>query len=217
MKTSDVDTKTRILDAAEQAFADLGFGAASLRHIISMAGVNLAAVHYHFGSKQGLIAAVFKRRVDPLNQERLRMLDAIESAAGRTRPPVEKIVEALVAPALRLARDPERGGHVMRLFGRTIAEPSEALQRLLSEQFGGVFQRFVSAFHRALPDLPETVLLWRIHFTIGSMAHVMCDPQKVRHFSQGKCDPQDTETVVRELVTFIAAGMRAQPNRVGRK
>lgn len=216
MKISEADTKTLILDAAEQAFADLGFDAASLRHIISVAGVNLAAVHYHFGSKEGLIAAVFKRRIDPLNEERLRMLDAIEKGTKRSRPSVEKVIEALVAPALRLARDPLTGGHVMRLFGRTIAEPSEWLQKLLSEQFGGVVKRFASAFRRALPELPESVLFWRVHFAIGSMAHVMCDPQKVHVISGGKCDPDDTERVIQELVTFLAAGMRA-PVKSGKK
>lgn len=206
---SDRDTKTVILDAAEHAFADLGFDAASLRHIISVAGVNLAAVHYHFGSKEGLIAAVFSRRLGPLNQERLRLLDSIEATHTKDMP-VERVLEALVGPALRLARDPAKGGPVvMRLFGRTIAEPSEYLQRLLNEQFGDVVKRFAAALHRALPSLPPAVLFWRMVFVIGAMGHLMCDPQKLKEMSKGLCDPEDTEAAIKQLVAFLAAGMQA--------
>jgi len=210
-RLSENDTKTLILDAAEQAFADLGFDAASLRHIISVAGVNLAAVHYHFGSKEALIGAVFQRRIGPLNAERLQLLDATEAAAGKRPPALEKIIEALVGPALRMANDPKMGGSVvMRLFGRTLAEPSEQLQRMLGEQFGKVSQRFTRALHRALPDLPEAVLLWRFHFVIGSMAHVMACPVKLKEVTRGHCDPTDTETVVKQLVAFLSAGLRAK-------
>lgn len=209
-KLSESDTKTLILDAAEQAFADLGFDAASLRHIISVAGVNLAAVHYHFGSKDGLIATVFARRIGPLTQERLDRLAAAETGAGNGVPALEEIVEALIGPALRLARDPAKGGSVvMRLFGRTIAEPTESLQRLLREQFGDTIKRFVAAFRRALPEIPEPVLLWRFQFVIGSMSHVMCDPQNLAKMSGGLCDPHDTDEVMRQLVAFLCAGLRA--------
>ena len=207
---TEPDTKTLILDAAEHAFADLGFDAASLRHIISVAGVNLAAVHYHFGSKEALIAAVFSRRLGPLNQERLRLLDEIEAAHPKDLP-VEKVLEALVGPALRLARDPAKGGPVvMRLFGRTIAEPSEYLQRLLNDQFGDVVKRFTGALHRALPSLPPAVLFWRMVFVIGAMGHLMCDPQKLKEMSKGKCDPENTDEAIKQLVAFLAAGMKAQ-------
>jgi AcrR family transcriptional regulator len=207
-KISEADTKTLILDAAEQAFADLGFDAASLRHIISVAGVNLASIHYHFGSKEALIAAVFQRRIDPLNQERLKRLDAIEKAAGEGPLQVEAVIEALVGPALRLASDPTGRG-LMRLFGRTLAEPSEYLQKLLNEQFGGIMIRFTRAFGRALPHLPRAVLFWRIQFVIGAMGQIMCDPQNLKVVSKGMCDPQDTATVLKEMVAFLSAGMSA--------
>jgi AcrR family transcriptional regulator len=207
---ADTDTKTLLLDAAEQAFANEGFAASSLRGIIAAAGVNLAAVHYHYGSKDALIEAVFRRRIAPLNEERLRRLDEIEAAAGRRPPPLEQVVEALVGPALRLANDPARGGAVcMRLFGRTIAEPSEQLRRMFTEQFAVVLQRFLRALHRALPELPEPVLLWRFHFIIGCMAHTMTDPANLKAISGGRCDPRDTEAAVQQLVAFACAGLRA--------
>lgn len=218
-KISEHDTKTLILDAAEQSFADLGFDAASLRHIISVAGVNLAAVHYHFGSKEGLIRAVFDRRLGPLNEERLRALDEIEAAAGRRKGlPLEPVIRALIEPALRLARDPLKGGpDVMRLFGRTIAEPSPELQLMLHGQFGHVASRFGAALKRACPGLPPSVLQWRFHFTIGAMGHVMCDPTKMREFTGGACDPADTEEVIRQMTGFLAAGFRAPVEKPARR
>src|SRR5512141_961059 len=105
MKT---DTRTSILDAAEQEFADRGFGAASLRQIIARAGVNAAAVHYHFGSKEELISAVFERRIAALTVERLKLLDACEAQSRGGRPQLEQLVEAFIGPALRLANDPAK-------------------------------------------------------------------------------------------------------------
>jgi AcrR family transcriptional regulator len=212
-KWSDADTKTLILDAAEVAFADLGFDAASLRHIIALAGVNLAAVHYHFGSKEALLAAVFQRRIAPMSAERFARLDRIEQASGNGPLPLEGILEALIEPALQLARAPDKGGSaVVRLFGRTIAEPNEMLQKLLSQEFGETLRRFSSAFARALPDLPQPVLMWRIQFVIGAMGHVMCDPSNLKESSAGLCDPTDIERAVDEMVAFLAAGLRAPWN-----
>ncbi|HWH70987.1 MAG TPA: TetR/AcrR family transcriptional regulator [Candidatus Sulfotelmatobacter sp.] len=207
--TLEADTKTLILDAAEQAFADLGFGAASLRHIISLAGVNLAAVHYHFGSKETLVEAVFARRIGLLTQERLALLDACEAAAGNKPLPLEPVLEAFVGPALRLTTDAAKGGKVfMRLFGRTMAEPSESLQAMLNEQFGSTMKRFLTALQRALPHLSSADLCWRFQFVIGSMGYLMADPQNLKAVSGGQCDPADTETAIRELVTFLTAGLR---------
>lgn len=208
--SADPDTKTRLLDAAERAFAERGFAAASLRRIIAEAGVNLAAANYHFGSKSGLIRAVFARRIGPLNAERLARLEELSRAAGRRAPALEDIIEALIRPALRLAHDPAFGGaNIMRLYGRTIAEPGDALQTVFQEQFGEVARRFTEAFQRACPRLPATVLQWRLHFTIGAMAHVMCDPTNVRRFTNGLCDPRDTEEVVGQMKSFLAAGFQA--------
>ncbi len=213
-----VDTKTRILDAAEQAFAQQGFDAASLRQIIADAEVNLAAVHYHFGSKEALISAVFARRISSLTRERLSLLDQCERDAGNGALALERVLEGFVGPALRLTTTPEKGGRFfMRLFGRTIAEPSDQLQRMLNEQFGETAARFGAALRRALPGLPEAVLCWRFQFVVGAMGYIMADPQNMKALSSGKCDPTDTETAIRELVTFLAAGLRAPVGSEKRK
>ena len=206
----DPDTKQLILDAAEKAFADHGIEGTSLRKIIARAGVNLAAVHYHFGSKEALLKAVLIRRLEPLNRERLRLLTALETEAGNGPVPLESLVEALVGPPLRLTLDPERGGEVfMRLLGRILPEPDEPLQALLGEQFSEVIERFLAAFQRALPELPLRDLFWRAHFGVGAMAHTMCGCNTLKTISRGLCDPSDTEPLIRQLVLFISAGMRA--------
>ncbi len=207
MKT---DTRTLILDAAEQEFADRGFGAASLRQIIARAGVNPAAVHYHFGSKEELVSAVFERRIGIMTTERLESLDACEREGRGGHPPLEKLIEAFVGPALRLTTDPAKGGKVfMRLFGRTLAEPSEYLQKMLNRHFGEVTERFYAAFQRALPQLPSSVLHWRFQFIIGAMGITMADPHNLKEITRGLCDPADTGTAIGELTAFLAGGLRA--------
>jgi AcrR family transcriptional regulator len=215
--TTELDTKTLILDAAEQAFAQRGFGSASLRHIIRAAGVNLAAVHYHFGSKDALVAAVFARRIRRLTSERLSLLDVCEAEAGNGPPPLERVLEAFVGPALRLTTAPGQAGKAfVRLFGRTIAEPSEHLQAMLNDQFGTTVTRFLAALQRALPGLSPGELAWRFQFAVGAMGYLMADPQNLKAISAGLCDPGDTETAIRELVAFLAAGLRAPAAQVGR-
>src|SRR5206468_11715977 len=96
-------TKARILDAAEALFMEHGFEATSLRAITAAASVNLAAVNYHFGSKEELFQAVLTRRLDPMNQERVDLLTRLESEATPHALPCEQILHAMFVPALRLA------------------------------------------------------------------------------------------------------------------
>jgi AcrR family transcriptional regulator len=208
--TQDVqkDTKKKILDAAERLFADHGFDA-SLRSITSEADVNLASVNYHFGSKDALIEAVFARRLVPLNRERFEMLDRIE-AEEKDRPPLDRVLEAFVAPPLRLFGSKEYGGEVfMRLMGRAMIDPGERLEEIFLSQFREVAERFVAALRRARPELPVEDVLWRLFFSVGAMAHAMAQPQRLKVFSHGLCDPNDIDAMIRRLVAFLTAGMSA--------
>src|ERR687891_570366 len=130
-------TRERILDAAEQRFAEEGFAGTSLREITSLAGVNVAAVHYHFGSKEELLRAVLSRIVEPVNRERVELLQEAEAAAAPNGPSVEAILEAFIAPDLRVIRDlGERGAVITRFIGRSYTEPTELVRRMVAEQFG---------------------------------------------------------------------------------
>ena len=149
-------TKDRILDAAESLFMEHGFEATSLRAITAAAGVNLASVNYHFGSKEELFQAVLTRRLDPMNQERLDLLTQLEREAGPAPLPCDRILSAMFVPALQLARDPERGGkNFLRLLGRAYADPAPFIRKFLAEQYATMIERFKAAFATGAPGSAE--------------------------------------------------------------
>src|SRR4051812_1421835 len=118
------ETRTRILDAAEELFMLHGFEGTSMRLLTGKAGVNLAAVNYHFGSKDALIEAVFRRRLDPMNVARIAELDKLEAATAAPTP--EAIIRAFITPGLRLMADGKDGGrNFTRLLRRTYTEPTK--------------------------------------------------------------------------------------------
>jgi AcrR family transcriptional regulator len=208
-QVSENTTRERILDVAERLFAERGFDATSLRNITTDAAVNLAAVNYHFGSKDELIRRVLARRIGKLNGERGRMLDDLEATAGRDGPTVEAIIDAFVGPAMSMAGDPRRGGRVFtRLFGHAHAQPDDQLTDFIVSQFRDVAIRFAGALHRALPELDEREVFWRMLFMVGSMAHSMAMSDHLHKVSNGLCDPNDTAGIRRRIVPFLAAGFR---------
>lgn len=207
---SAADTKTAILDAAERLFADHGYGETSLRTVIATAGVNLAAVHYHFGSKEALFDAVLARRIQPINEQRLALLTQCETGARGKAPAVEAVLRAFISPILEVKLNRACGGEMfLRLAGRTLTEPNERVQQIMNNQFRAIAARFIPAFQRALPQLPAEELFWRIHFTIGALAHTMTDSHRIAFLSGGACDSQDIEGMQECLLTFLAAGLRA--------
>ena len=200
-------TKDRILDAAEQLFARHGIEATSLRAITAEAGVNLAAVNYHFQSKDALVQAVIARRVVPVNQRRLELLDACERAAGVGPLPLEQVVDAFVRPVVELYASHAR--EFSPLMGRMYTEPAEFVERMYKEHLETVGNRFVRAYERALPDLPRVELLWRLHFSIGSLAHTMGAARLLHIFSKGECDPSDVEGTLKRIEAFMIGGLTA--------
>jgi AcrR family transcriptional regulator len=201
-------TSERILDAAERLFADHGFTATSMRQITTEARANLAAVNYHFGSKDKLIRAVFARRLEPLNRERLELLTHVENEAEGGTLVVDRIVEAFIGPALRLKR--VRGGEVfLRLLGHTLSQREDRMRTLLTDQFREVIGRFTAALGRALPHLSAEDVFWRLLFTVGAMAHTLALSDTMPAFSQGVCRSPDEENTLRRLVPFVSAGLRA--------
>jgi AcrR family transcriptional regulator len=201
-----IETKSRILDTAERLFAENGYAGTSLRSIIAAAEVNLAAVHYHFRSKEALLEAVVLRRAEPVNRERLELLDRCEREAGGA-PSLEHILEAFLLPGFRIAG--EHGGSVfVRLMGRVHAEGG-VLPRVLIKHFAPMMRRFFDALRRAVPDVPTEELFWRMHFSIGAMSQALRGADELAAMSGGLCDPSDREAAAQRLVAFIAAGLRA--------
>src|ERR1039457_1617173 len=194
-------TKDKILDTAERLIGEHGYAATSLRQIIGEAGVNLAAVHYHFGSKEELLDAVVVRKVTPVNEARIARLDRVEAEAGSGPLVVEEVLECFFIPTAEVA---SRNPGFVRLMGQIHAEGM--MPRIVEKHFQAMGRRFVAALRRAVPELPQEELMWRVHFMVGAMAHAMC---RTPIFPQATGDPADMEPRMQRLVTFLGAGFRA--------
>lgn len=204
---TSTDTKERILDAAEELFSERGFAATSTRDITSRAGVNLAAVNYHFGAKEELVREVFRRRFGALNAERLQRLEQAEARAAPGPVAVDDLVRALIAPALRLGAEP--GQACMRLMGRVHSEPATFVAELVREHFAHVRQRFLQALRRSAPDLPPTRVFLRVFFVIGAMAQTMVAQHHLAVMAEDAGQDFESANLEDELVRFGTAGLLA--------
>jgi AcrR family transcriptional regulator len=206
-------TKERILDAAEALFMTHGYEATSLRAITTAAEVNLAAVNYHFGSKEELFEAVLTRRLDPMNQRRVALLTTLEERAAPAPVASERILSALLVPALELARDPERGGgNFLRLLGRAYADPAPFIRRFLAAQYAEMIGRFKTAFGRALPHLPARELSWRLHFLMGALSYTLAGTDALKLIAEiapGDGGGGSDELLLARLAPFLLAGLTA--------
>jgi AcrR family transcriptional regulator len=200
------DTKDKILDTAEQLFAEQGYSATSLRQIIASADVNLAAIHYHFGSKEDLLDELVHRKAEAVNQERLARLDRLEQAASGRTPRVEDILLAFFMPTADVA---EANPQFVRVMGRIHSEG--LMPGIVQKHFHPTAKRFLAALRRALPGLPEAEFGWRVHFMMGAMAHTMCGTPVFPASSE------DFYGRMRKLVTFLSAGFRAPANNMEEK
>jgi AcrR family transcriptional regulator len=203
------DTKTRILDAAEVLFMEHGYEATSLRQLTAAAGVNLASVNYHFGSKDVLFQAVLTRRLDPMNQERIALLEKLERDAGGKAIACEKILFAMLIPALRLARDEQRGGkHFLKVLGRAYADPAPFIRQFLSAQYAEMINRYKEAFLRALPHLSKQELTWRLHFVMGALSYTLAGTDALKMLSQF-ASTENEDVMLQRLAPFLVAGLKA--------
>lgn len=210
-----LDTKQRILNAAEKLFAEHGLAATSLRAITAEAGVNLASVNYHFRSKEELIRAVYRRRLEPINERRLAMLDTAEREAAPHAAALDKILDALLGPILE-AKAADDGGGVVILLGRVYAEPGGIASQMVREQMTEVAERFSRALQRTLPKMPRPELAWRMHFVIGALAHTMVAGKLLEFISGGRCSTDDIESTRRHLIAFALAGLGAPLNKTAK-
>lgn len=200
-----MNTKDRILDTAERLFARDGFEATSLRAITTEADVNLAAVNYHFQSKEALVQAVIGRRLSPVNEQRIALLDAYVAECGDAPVPLERIMDAFLRPIVEMI-----GSHAhefVPMIGRLYTEPGEFAARLYKQQFEHMRERFFPVLERALPDLPRDELSWRLHFAIGALAHTMAASKMLELMSGGRCNVSDVEATLARLKAFVLAGL----------
>jgi AcrR family transcriptional regulator len=199
---SSASTKERILTAAEALFAQRGFEGASLRQLTAAAGVNLAAVNYHFGSKDNLVEEVFKRRLDQLNARRLA---ALKQVSGQPETTLEDVLAAFIRPALDLSHD-GGGGLFMRVLARAFAEHDDSLRKFLSDNYGHVMRQFTAEFARLLPQLTKEELYWRIDLVTGALTHAMSGFGMIQRKSDVS-EHAHREQTAQHLIRFAVAGL----------
>lgn len=197
-------TKERILGAAEELFAQHGFAGTSLRQVTSRADVNIAAVNYHFGSKENLVNEVFRRRMDVMSGQRL---DWLRLALAGQPGELEPILAAFVEPALDMAQD-RHGGAFIRVIARAYAEKNEGLRKFLSDQYGHVQREFARALAGCLPHLDKEQLYWRLDFLGGALTYAMADFGLIKR-PAGVSEAAHRQHAARELIRFSAAGFKA--------
>jgi AcrR family transcriptional regulator len=207
-------TRALILDAAERLYAERGFGDVTLRDIVAAAGVNLAAVNYHFGSKDELIAELFVTRGIATNRERLAELKAAEEA-GNGRADVKTILRALVGPTLRgcLGADNEQSTAAHFMIRASI-ESVPPIRRIKNREIDHL-RKFAAAIRRALPECDEADLYWGLHFALAMAHQTIRDTERLTKLSEGKCDLDDVEALIDRIVEAASMTLtaRASVNR----
>jgi AcrR family transcriptional regulator len=201
-------TKAQVFSAAERLFALHGFQNVSVRDITAEAGVNLASVNYHFGSKDALLFEIFRRRTSELNRERARMLHEANDRCGGN-PPVREILEALFTPPLRWA-DPAHDRRVsVQFIIRARSEGTEEIRQALQNDVSHL-ARFAEALKTACPELTPETVYWRLHFVLG-MAHNnrFMEFDRLHHLSGGLTREGDVAGLLKRMLDFAEAGFLA--------
>jgi AcrR family transcriptional regulator len=193
-------TRDRILRTAERLFAAHGYNGVSVRDLAAAAKVNVASIGYHFKSKDGLLSEVYRRHCEPMIEERLRGLDDALRLRGRAR--VAAIIEAFIRPALQQVEVAD-GETFIRLRAVLSGENSALLEKLVAENFDQSSSAFIDALCEGLPQLTRTDICWRFHFLLGAIYYTAAGPHRIHAFSNGRCDPSDTEAVIAELVPLM--------------
>jgi AcrR family transcriptional regulator len=209
------DTRERILDAAERLFMESGYEGTSMRMITGEAEVNLAAVNYHFGSKEALLREVFRRRLAWLNRERLRQLDELElQAAGQPLKP-SAILEAFFGTLLQMGSDESLGGMTfLRLLGRTLTEPADFIRTFFAGEYAEVIERYKRALFRALPEVPHEEIIWRFHLMLGAMSYAIAGTDALQVVTGCELDldnegPDAAKLLAARVMPFLLGGLRA--------
>lgn len=205
---NEAATKAAVFVSAERLFALHGFQNVSVRDITADAGVNLASVNYHFGSKDALLFEIFRRRTAELNRERARMLhEANDRHDGK--PPVREILEAFFTPPLRWAAPDNDRRISVQFIIRSRSEGTEEMREALKSDVSHL-ARFSEALIAACPHLPQDSVYWRLHFCLG-MTHNnrFAEFDRLHVLSNGLTREGDTEGLLKRMLDFAEAGFLA--------
>ena len=201
--------KRKLLDAAERLFAERGFDSVSIRDITEAAKTNVAAVNYHFGSRESLMSWVMVRTMAPIHEERLARLDGLERKWSGKGVPLEEIIDALIRPVIGQARKSGLSeSEFYKLVGRTFAQQGDGLPKEIEEQLTVVNDRFMRVLAKALPAVTADELGWKIHFLLGSLIHLLTHQELPQRQVRGRLGEVSMEAVISRLVRFSVAGLR---------
>jgi AcrR family transcriptional regulator len=199
-------TRTAILAAAERLYADRGFGDVTLRDIVAAADVNLAAVNYHFGSKDELIAELFVTRSLATNRERLNELKAAELAGGG-RAGIDAVLRALVGPPLRGCLGPNRQrSDAARFMIRASIESVPAIRKIRNREIDHL-RRFAAAMRRSLPDHGDADIYWGLHFALAMAQQTIRDGERLTKLSEGLCDLNEVTDIIERIVAVSVVAL----------
>lgn len=208
---SRVDTKERILDAAERLFAERGFSGTSLRQITKEAGVNLAAVNYHFQSKESLLQAVVLRKIGPINQRRLELLNEY---TAQERFELEDVFRSFFAPLFEMERAGVDLASFPKLLARIYGEPAAISKAIFQDAFSDLVGRYTAAIFRAMPAAPPPTIGLAIHFSIGAMAHFLGAQEMLALLTRGVASRLERAEALESLIRFCSGGMRSMASQV---
>lgn len=216
MGTESQATQDRILDTAERLFGQQGFPCTSLRQITEEANVNLAAVNYHFGSKEDLYKSVLIRRIQPVNAERMKLLTQAEQLAGEQPVPIRSILETFIRPLLRHAIAGSPGEiYPLKLISRDLTDPQPFMVKEMVKEFDPLVQHYTRVLTQTLPGIPLPELFWRMQFTIGGMLYAAAHQNDFERISGGLCHGNDLDGCLHRLIDFCAAGLEAPLSAAG--
>lgn len=203
------DARQRILEAAEGLFAEHGFDSISIRDITSACDANVAAINYHFGGREKLVAEVMLRYIRPINEERLARLEVAQGRRPGKPVPLEELIDAFSRPLVsQVKKSPLSERLFHKLCARVFSEHIDALPDNVEAHFMPVIDRFSRAFEASLPDVPPDELIWRMHFMVGGMLHMLSHQDMLQRMSHGRAGNPTIETTLGRFIRFAAAGLR---------
>jgi AcrR family transcriptional regulator len=207
------DTRERILNAAERLFMEHGYDGTSMRLVTGEARVNLAAVNYHFGSKEELMQEVLRRRLGVINQERLRVLDEAEAKADGQPLKPSVVIDCFFGTLFRVAADQKAGGDTfLKLLGRTMTDSSSFIRTFMSTEYADVLERYKQAMFRSLPGVPKAEIVWRFHFMLGATSYAIAGTDTLRLVTDWQLEEgsvEQDENLLPRLMSFLLGGLRA--------
>ena len=200
--------RDRILDAAEELFAEHGFDGVTVRQVTRKANVDVALAHYYFGTKRGLFDAVFLRRAAVINDARLKSIDDYQISAGAGGATIEGFMHAFLDPVMeRWAK----GGAGWKNYLAIVAQVNNTRKwggETMARYFDPVIHRLIDALRGIMPGARDDDLFWAYHFLSGALTLAFAETGRIDRLSSGVCRSNDYDAVKARLAPFAAAGFR---------